>query len=125
MRFCKTIIGVLFISIFMTNEMSKPLLWVDYSINLEKYKQACINKAKTQMKCNGKCQVMKKMHNNKESKNTDAPPQKPKTEEHVLSSKSFFPFIKSISTFSNSIYSSQIKSYSFLYFSTFFQPPQA
>jgi hypothetical protein len=73
-------------------QLIKPLIIVaDYIANTANYKANCINKAKAKLKCQGKCQMAKKMAQ-------DEKEQQEKNEKSLfkvldLSSKSFFTSI--------------------------------
>lgn len=58
-------------------------------VNLEAYKEKCINKAKPKLNCNGKCQMYKKINQQDQSSEAEAP--KLNQSEFVLSSKTYFP----------------------------------
>ncbi|MDE3253183.1 MAG: hypothetical protein KGO92_10285 [Bacteroidota bacterium] len=60
----------------------------DYYLNTSAYAKNCINKARPQMHCNGKCQMMKKIK--QEEKKSARNPEKPENKNPVISSKSFF-----------------------------------
>ena len=40
---------------------AKGIIILDYGLNIQSYIQNCINKAKPQMQCNGKCGMYKKL----------------------------------------------------------------
>jgi hypothetical protein len=60
----------------------------DYYLNTSAYAKNCINKARPQMHCNGKCQMMKKLK--QEEKKSAQSPEKNTNKNSILSSKSFF-----------------------------------
>lgn len=92
----KNIIFICLIASFAL-QLIRPLIIVaDYVANTKNYKANCINKAKPKLKCQGKCQMAKKMAE-------DEKEQQEKNEKSFfkvvdLSSKSFFTNI----TFSGS-----------------------
>lgn len=53
---------------------SNTLLLLDYRINTGSYARYCINKYRPYLKCNGQCQLMKKLkaQEEKEKKNTES-----------------------------------------------------
>ena len=51
---------------------------------------SCINKARPQMHCNGKCQLMKKMQQEERQEKEDAA-RKGENKNEIISSKSFYP----------------------------------
>ncbi len=77
----------------LTQTFSRSLALADYMVNLEAYKNACINKAKPKLECNGKCQMLKKINHQEDNKETNTPAPKFNQIELILSSKSFFPSI--------------------------------
>jgi hypothetical protein len=58
---------------FFAQTFSKGLIVANYYTNTQAYVKNCINKARPQMHCNGKCQMMKKLkqEENKDSQNPD------------------------------------------------------
>lgn len=65
----------------------------DYFTNAAKYAKNCENKAKPEMHCNGKCQMMKKLQQ-EEKKDRENPGRKAENKsEVVLSAKTFFATI--------------------------------
>lgn len=60
----------------------------EYYLNTSAYAKNCINKARPQMHCNGKCQMMKKIK--QEEKKSAQVPEKSFNKNEVISSKSFF-----------------------------------
>ena len=53
---------------------SNSLFLLDYKINRAAYTNSCINKYRPYLKCNGKCQLMKKMKAREEKENKNAEP---------------------------------------------------
>ncbi|MCH5718517.1 hypothetical protein [Niabella hibiscisoli] len=78
--------------VFAAQSFGNVWLWVDYKINLEKYAKNCINKARPMLKCNGKCQLAKKIQEEETKKQKEAEKAAPKID-YSLSSKHFFPAI--------------------------------
>ena len=68
--------------------LNKAVLVTSYYANIQAYAKNCENKAKPQMHCNGKCQMMKKLRQeeNKDKQN----PERRNNYDEVLSSKNFF-----------------------------------
>jgi hypothetical protein len=79
---------------FLGQTFSKNLIEADYYFfSTFSYAKNCENKAKPQMHCNGKCQMMKKIKQ-EEKKNAQAPEQNKQSKNEIpLSSRSFFPAI--------------------------------
>jgi hypothetical protein len=72
------IAALLVLSLFVVRDLSRPIIAADYLVNLERYKQACINKSKPQTGCNGRCQMMRKMGAAEGAANSETiPPAKP------------------------------------------------
>jgi predicted small secreted protein len=88
MRF-KQIIALIMIAAFAMQTLSHYVIITHYNISTETYAKNCINKAKPEMRCNGKCQMMKKLQN-EEKKDQQDPDRKGENKLNVLSSKSFF-----------------------------------
>lgn len=80
---------------FAAQSFGAVWLCVDYKINLEKYAKKCINKARPMLKCNGKCQLAKKIREEETKKQQDAEKGTPKID-YTLSSKHFFLCIDSL-----------------------------
>ena len=86
----KQLTAAILIIAFFTGSFSKELLLADYYMHTAPYAKKCINKARPQMHCNGKCQVMKKMQEEEKNENNN----KERTERLqnlTISSRSFFP----------------------------------
>jgi len=67
----------------------------DYYINTKAFAANCINKDKSQLHCNGKCQLEKKI-NTADSNDKQSPERKIDTQNEVLSSKNIFCFRRNI-----------------------------
>ena len=81
----------LFLALFVQT-FHKALIVSGYYTNTEAYAKKCINKAKPQLHCNGKCQMMKKLKQ-EDKKDQQNPVRRINNQEEVLSSKSFFASI--------------------------------
>jgi hypothetical protein len=78
MNALRYILALLMLCIFVFRDFSRPIIAADYLVNLERYKQACINKLKPQTGCNGRCQMMRKMEAAEGAANSETiPPAKP------------------------------------------------
>lgn len=55
------ILLLLLLPAVLLQSIGAALLWVDYAVNTEAYASNCINKARPQLQCNGKCQLMLKI----------------------------------------------------------------
>ncbi len=82
------LVAALFLQTFGRN-----ILLADYFIRTSAYAANCENKQKPELKCKGKCQMMKKMQE-EEEKNKENPERRAenKLETSVLINKEFFPF---------------------------------
>lgn len=84
----------MFLVAFAMQTFDKAFLVVDYFTNTKAFAKNCENKAIPQMHCNGKCQMMKKLKQ-EEKKDEQNPERKTENKnEIILSSKSFYPFLK-------------------------------
>ncbi|HTN06372.1 hypothetical protein [Agriterribacter sp.] len=51
---------------FMAQVLSSPFIVFDYYVNTAAYAKNCINKARTELHCNGKCQMAKELKQQEE-----------------------------------------------------------
>ena len=72
---------------------SKNLIFADYYLNTGTYLKKCVNKSRPQMRCKGKCQMMKKLK--EEQKKEQQLPERKSDQKYdgPISSKSFFTSI--------------------------------
>lgn len=82
--------------------LNKAVIYIDYYANTAAYAKNCVNKALPLMKCNGKCQMMKKLKQ-EEKKDSQAPERKP-VNDQVISSRSFFATLDHFSIDSHPYY---------------------
>jgi len=83
----------MFLLAFATQTFNRAIIMFDYATNTAAYAKNCENKAKPQMHCNGKCQMMKKLKQ-EEQKDQQNPDRKAEHKNEILlSSKSFFPTV--------------------------------
>ncbi|HMO61429.1 MAG TPA: hypothetical protein PKC39_00260 [Ferruginibacter sp.] len=75
---------------FLAQTFSKGFIIADYYANTAAYIKNCINKARPQLHCNGKCQMMKKLAA-EEKKAQEQAEHFGNLKLEVLSTKSFFP----------------------------------
>jgi len=94
----------------------------DYLVNVEAYKQQCINKAKPMLHCNGKCQMLKKLKK-QESNGGEANVPKLNQPDWTLSSKSFFPSVIVLKLANKISYPSFTKVYKSRQLEAVFHPP--
>jgi hypothetical protein len=88
----KYMVGGTWLLVLVLQVFSKPLLVADYYLQTQTYLANCVNKAKPQLKCKGKCQLMMKMA---EDQKKNEPTKVEETVTIVLSTKSFFPVVVS------------------------------
>jgi hypothetical protein len=79
----------------MSQTFGQLLIVADYYINTGSYAKNCENKNRPQLKCNGKCQMMKKLKG-EEKKDQQNPERKITFKNITLSSKSFFGAVHSV-----------------------------
>ncbi|MGB4772314.1 MAG: hypothetical protein WBP58_12685 [Chitinophagaceae bacterium] len=82
---------------FAGQTFSQALVVADYYFNTDAYKASCENKAKPQMKCHGKCQMAKKITQQEKKESQQSSGKYPQKGISILSSRSFFPVVPSIS----------------------------
>ncbi len=75
----------------MAQTFNRAAVVANYYTNTAAYAKNCVNKAKPQMHCNGKCQMMKKLK--EEEKKEQQNNERKSSPDEVLSSKSFFATI--------------------------------
>lgn len=92
----KKITAVVFLAALMVQVFSSAWIMADYHVNQIKYARYCINKARPQLRCNGKCQVMKKLQE-EENKAGQNPGRKcGNKNELVYAYRSFFSTVEKI-----------------------------
>lgn len=89
MAILKKSIAILILVSFVSQTFGSMLVLANYYTNKAAFIQKCINKAKPQLQCNGKCQMMKKM-GEQEKKEKDQLEKKSALKQITLSTKSFF-----------------------------------
>jgi hypothetical protein len=88
----RQIVSLLLLIAFALQTFSKSIVVADYYTNTAKFAKLCINKSKPSLKCNGKCQMAKKIkEEDQKEQNTDTV--KKGIQDAPLSSKSFFAAI--------------------------------
>lgn len=89
----KQAIAFIFLAAFVLQTFDRAFIVLDYNANIDTYIKNCENIAKPQMKCKGKCQMMKKIKE-EEKKEKQNPDRKAENKNEVLlSSKTFYPEI--------------------------------
>ena len=123
----RQITAIIFFAALLTQTFSRLFVVADYYTNTAKYAQNCENKAKPKMRCNGKCQMMKKLQQ-EEKKDQENPDRKADNKnEIVLSSKSFAPTLpkfSSIEIITKPQYPNIANSYTYNSTNSIFHPPK-
>ncbi|MFN8713670.1 MAG: hypothetical protein ACK5Z2_12545 [Bacteroidota bacterium] len=84
----RTLLPILFIAALLTQLLGKSIITAHYLLNKEKItKELCVNKAKPTKKCHGKCQLMKKLKEQKQKEEGNSPVSLPE----VLKGKTEWP----------------------------------
>ncbi len=81
--------AALLILAFTGSTFCKSVIVLDYYTNTAAFAKACINKAKLQMHCNGKCQMMKRLEQ-EEQKDQDNPERKSENKNEIFFANAFF-----------------------------------
>ncbi|MBO9573826.1 MAG: hypothetical protein J7497_16690, partial [Chitinophagaceae bacterium] len=66
--------------------------YLGYIVQQKEYMKQCVNKARPQMHCNGKCLLMKKIEEQEKKERAQAPEMKYAAKQEVFSSSSSFNF---------------------------------
>jgi hypothetical protein len=66
----------LLLLVFFAQAFSRYLLVADYFVNRAAYAANCINKDRPSMRCNGRCQLCKKLHQQDKTEEKQAPDRK-------------------------------------------------
>ncbi len=90
MNWIKKIFALLILLAFMANTFHQASLVLSYHINKAAYIKNCENKFRPELKCNGQCQLMKKMAQQRKDEQK-FPDLKLENKTEVISSSSFFP----------------------------------
>jgi hypothetical protein len=107
----------------MAQTFNRAAVVASYYTNTAAYAKNCENKAKPQLHCNGKCQMMKKI---KEEENKDKENgQRKSWQDEVLSSKSFFTVVNTFSVCKINNYSLANHGFPIDRSIAFFHPPGA
>lgn len=77
------IVAFVLLVLFAMQTFQQNLMVLDYVANLTSYIEVCINKDRPGLKCKGKCQLMKKLHE-EEKKQAQNPEQKGENNGYVL-----------------------------------------
>ncbi|MFM6924783.1 MAG: hypothetical protein ACKOU7_04720 [Ferruginibacter sp.] len=120
----KKITASILLLAFVSQTFAGPFILLDYFVNTAAYAKNCINKARPKMHCNGKCQAMKKLEEQKKKDMQDSQ-RKAENKLPVLSSKSFFCSVKIISSEIKKRYPLQNVNHTCDMALAVFHPPQA
>jgi hypothetical protein len=90
---------------FVAQTFSQAFVVAGYYINTDAFAKNCENKGKPKIKCNGKCQMMKKLKQ-EEKKDQQNPERKSNYKNPTISSKSFFATIDLVQLSSGVLYPS-------------------
>ena len=83
------------LAIFMVQIFSNAIIVADYYINTASFAVNCENKNKPQLHCNGHCQMVKKI-DSETKKDQNNPDRKAENKLEIISSKSFYPSIATV-----------------------------
>ena len=124
MIFLRYILALLMLCIFMFRDFSRPIIAADYLVNMDRYRQACINKLKPKSGCNGRCQMMRKMGAAEGASTSEAvPPVKPFFGESVFETVAMPSGILSFSFSLRHAVSCYSEDYASSYMDDIFHPP--
>lgn len=87
--FAKHMISFLLLLAFTVQHAGRLFLVADYYLNRSAYLEACVNKYKPSMHCDGQCLLMKKIQKAEDKANTN-PEKKLEWKYEVFSRKSFY-----------------------------------
>jgi hypothetical protein len=119
----KQVTAILFFVAFIGQTFNKPFIIVDYYANNAAYLKACINKARPKMRCNGKCQMMKKLQE-EEKKEQQLPGARPDTKTEIFSSDNFTYTIETPCIIIKTVFPNYIQQGLATSNSSIFHPPQ-
>ena len=92
MSILKKITAFILLLAFLASTFNQASLVLGYHLNKAAYLRNCVNKYRPELKCNGQCQLMKKME--QQRKNEEKFPElKLENKTEVVSSRSFFPAV--------------------------------
>ncbi len=121
----KQLLSAFVLLAFSCQLFNRTFIVTSYYANTAAYLKNCENKAKPMLHCNGKCQMMKKLKA-EEKKDQQNPERRSENKnEVVLSTKSFYPSIRNISSQSSQLYTAYNDSRSVKMPRSVFHPPSA
>lgn len=89
----KQITVLIFLSAFVAHTIGNGFYIADYYLNTSKYAKNCVNKAKPKLKCNGKCQLMKKIQEQEKKEKQNEEKELSSRFELTMSDRSYFIII--------------------------------
>ena len=116
--------ALLLLFALLTQTFHKAVIVSGYYANTADYAKNCINKAKPQLHCNGKCQMMKKLKQ-EDKKDQQNPERRSSSKDEVLSSKSFFASIDTRVLIASFVFDGFSAGKPVKIAATFFHPPGA
>jgi hypothetical protein len=84
----KQLTAAILLLAFMASTFCQAAIVANYYTNTAAYAKNCENKARPQMHCNGKCQMMKKLQQ-EEKQNEENPDRKAENKNEIISINSF------------------------------------
>jgi hypothetical protein len=89
----KQITAFILLAGFLIQTFSGFIIVADYYTNTAAYAKNCINKARPNLKCHGKCQVMKKLAQEEKNEKENAAGKFTNKNEELLFSKAYFAVV--------------------------------
>jgi hypothetical protein len=72
----RRVMAFLLLLVFFSQAFSRYLLVADYYVNTAAYAANCINKDRPWMRCNGRCQLCRKLHQQEKTEDKQVPDRK-------------------------------------------------
>lgn len=116
-------VSIIIISLF-AHSIGNIFFVADYYINPAKYEKNCINKSKPELKCNGKCQLMKKIQAEEKKEKQNAEKELANSIHITLYNKNYFVSVEEKEILHKTLqpeYNNTFKPNSFI--SSVFHPP--
>lgn len=85
------LVAIILLTAFMGQTFNQGWNYLAYLVQQKEYVKRCVNKARPQLHCNGKCQMMKKILEQEKKEQGQPPELKLAAKTDALSSRSFFP----------------------------------
>jgi hypothetical protein len=100
----KQLLSAFVLLAFCCQLFNRAAIVTSYYTNTAAYAKNCENKAKPQMACHGKCQMIKKLRAEEKKDQQNPERRSGNNDEVVLSSKSFYPSLSNIAAMDVSSY---------------------